>query len=199
MKEIIINQLQEEKHNLEKLLRYAEQDKGSAPEGRLRVARSGAYPEFYHRKSKGDRLGSYIPKDQISIAQALAQKSYAEKIINTAAPKIELIEKLIREYEAAPPELLYANQTDVRKQLIKPYLVDDEEFVRRWLEAPYELNPKYRECRDQITANGELVRSKSEVIIADNLRMLGIPYKYEAPVKIYATTIHSGEESYHDF
>lgn len=188
MEEIIITYLQEEKRRLEKMLLSAEHDKNNAPAGCLRVARSGQYQEFYHRKSKQERGGSYIPKDKIDVAQALAQKTYAEKFIKTVTPKLDLIDAMILEYEVNRSEMVYSKQTEIRQQLVKPYIIDDEEFARRWLEIPYEPNPKHPEKKDQKTANGEWVRSKSEVIIADNLKMLGIPYKYEAPVKIPATS-----------
>lgn len=186
MKDIIINYLQEERHRLEKLLLSAEKDMKDAPKGCLRVARGGKNPEFYHRESKEDRIGTYISRDRQSIAQALAQKTYAEKFIKTITPKLDLIDAMIIEYEANQPEMVYPDQNDIRQRLVKPYIIDDEENARRWREIPYEPNPKHPEKRDQITANNELVRSKSEVIIADNLKMLGIPYKYEAPVLVPA-------------
>ena len=188
MKDIMINYLQEERHRLERLLLSAKQDKEHAPEGCLRVARGGKNPEFYHRETKEDRIGTYISRDRQSIAQALAQKTYAEKFIKTITPKLDLIDAMIIEYEANQPEMVYPSQNDIRQRLVKPYTIDDEEFARRWLEIPYEPNPKFPEKKDQKTANGEWVRSKSEVIIADNLKMLGIPYKYEAPVKIPTTS-----------
>lgn len=188
MEEIIITYLQEEKLRLEKMLLSAEHDKNNAPEGCLRVARSGQHQEFYHRKSKQERGGSYIPKDKIDVAQALAQKTYAEKFIKTVAPKLNLIDSLLNEYENDSYEEVYGRQTEIRQHLIKPYIIEDTEFAKRWLEIPYEPNPKFPEKKDQKTANGEWVRSKSEVIIADNLKMLGIPYKYEAPVKIPGTS-----------
>ena len=40
------------------------------------------------------------------------------------------------------------------------------------------------------TLNGEHVRSKSEVIIADRLYAKGIPYKYECPLQIGNRIIH---------
>ena len=188
MKDIIIDYLQEEKQRLEKLLQSAIQDKDRAPEGCLRVARKGDHPEFYHRASKEDRLGCYIHKDRIDIAQALAQKTYADRFIKSLNPKLDLIDSIIHEYETNQSEEVYTRQSEIRQSLIKPYLIKDTEFAKRWLGIPYEPNPKFPEKKDQKTANGEWVRSKSEVIIADNLKMLGIPYKYEAPVKIPATS-----------
>ena len=40
---------------------------------------------------------------------------------------------------------------------------------------------------EYFTANGERVRSKSEIIIADHLRRYGVVYKYEKPLEL---TVH---------
>ena len=198
---MFIEKLQEERNRLEELLKAPASDIASAPQGSLRISSCGKdskkYPKeiaesaneislarFYHRESKSDRLGTYLPKDQLHIAQALAQKSYAEKFKKAVEPKLELINAVINEYNDNPLEAPYKDQNAVRQQLTKPYIISDEEIVRKWLAIPYEPNPKHPEERDQKTANGELVRSKSEVIIADNLKMLGIPYKYEAPLSL---------------
>ena len=178
---MLIDKLQAEKLRLEELMLSAEKDIHNAPEGSLRITQTGGEYRFRHRETKSDRNGTYLTKDQINIAQALAQKAYAEKFKKAVEPKLELINAVINEYNDNTLEAPYKEQNAVRQQLTKPYIISDEEIVRKWLAIPYEPNPKHPEERDQKTANGELVRSKSEVIIADNLKMLGIPYKYEAP------------------
>jgi hypothetical protein len=41
------------------------------------------------------------------------------------------------------------------------------------------------------TTNGERVRSKSEVLIADTLKRFGIPYRYEYPLRLKSgITVH---------
>ena len=198
---MILEELLRERERLEFLLSSAMQDTTGKPEGSLRISKGRSAHDkdltnvrFYQRKSQSDRVGTYIPKDKLQIAQALAQKTYAEKLTKTITPKLEMVNELITEYTDNLPESVYAAQSEVRQRLIQPYILPDEEYVAKWLDIPYEPNPKYSETRDQITANGELVRSKSEVIIADNLKMLGIPYKYEAPFKL-----KDGETIYPDF
>ena len=50
-------------------------------------------------------------------------------------------------------------------------------------------NP-YPKTEELVTNNGEIVRSKSEKIIADLLFMLGIPYVYECPLDTPGGTIY---------
>ena len=191
---MIVDYLRKEQQRLESLYLSIQKDIDKAPQGSLRITHTGGKPRFRHRENSEDRTGTYISRENVQLAKALAQKAYAEKIKKIIAPKLELIEKLIKDYTQSPPEAAYEEQNAIRQQLISPYILPDEEFVAKWLAIPYEPNPKHPESRDQTTANGEQVRSKSEVIIADNLKLLGIPYKYEAPLRL-----KSGETIYPDF
>ena len=65
--------------------------------------------------------------------------------------------------------------------MVEPVLLSDAEFARRWLAVPYKGKGFEAGAPDLRTMNGERVRSKSEVIIADALERSGIPYKYESP------------------
>ena len=89
---MIISDLLEEQAHLKQLMASAKDDICKAPEGSLRVTHVNGKPRFRHRQSKSDRSGTYIPKDQIHIAQALAQKGYAEKIIKAITPRMELLD-----------------------------------------------------------------------------------------------------------
>ena len=181
---MLIENLIEERERLNTLLKSATHDKNEAPEGSLRYTHGPKKPEFYHRKAKEDRNGTYIPQDQIETVKALAQKGYAEIIEKSILSKQTLIESLLNEYKSNSLESAFTNLNPIRQQLVEPYILTNEEIITRWLAIPYEPNPKHPESKDQTTANGEKVRSKSEVIIADNLKMMGIPYKYEAPLKL---------------
>ncbi|WP_024866575.1 hypothetical protein [Butyrivibrio sp. FCS014] len=181
---MLIEELLRERERLATLLVSAERDIENAPEGSLRISHTTTKPEFYHRKVSEKKLGIYIHKDQIQTAKALAQKNYAEIIEKSIYTKQKLIESVIDEYKSDPLKASYNNLNPVRQQLVKPYILEDADFASRWLSIPYEPNPKYPEDKGQTTSKGEKVRSKSEVIIADNLKMMGIPYKYEAPLKL---------------
>ncbi|WP_024866498.1 hypothetical protein [Butyrivibrio sp. FCS014] len=181
---MILEDLRKEQLRLESLLMSAKKDMEQAPQGSLRITHTDGRVRFRHRENTQDRSGIYIPKDKLSIAKALAQKAYAGKFIKTIAPKLDMISELIKEYEINSSQAVFEAQNEIRQQLTTPYIMSDEEFVQKWLAIPYEPNLKHPENKDQTTANGEKVRSKSEVIIADNLKILGIPYKYEAPLTL---------------
>ena len=56
----------------------------------------------------------------------------------------------------------------------------DEKFAEAWEKEGYNTNPYYPEQRVYSTKKDELVRSKSEVMLADMYYEMGIPYRYEA-------------------
>ena len=57
-------------------------------------------------------------------------------------------------------------------------VVTDDGFAKKWLDAKY-YRAKRSEGHIYETLNKDMVRSKSEVIIADRLYNAGIPYHYE--------------------
>lgn len=177
----MLEKLRDECTFLEHLEKKAQKDIASAPPGKLRIKSCKKTTEYYYRKEKSDKLGTYINAQNKSLAQQLAQKSYAEDVLKILDKRVNDVKSLISKYEKASIENLIYKYDDARKALIKPYVLTDDEYVKAWLEKPYTPNPKHAENLIFETRNGEMVRSKSEVIIADNLKRLGIPYKYEAP------------------
>lgn len=76
-------------------------------------------------------------------------------------------------YEALHPE---------RQKIVMPITLTDEQYIENWLNENYEPKSFYEDLPELYTTNGERVRSKSEIIIADTLLREGIPYKYEQPL-----------------
>ena len=72
--------------------------------------------------------------------------------------------------------------------LIEPVTLSDEQYAEGWkkkvLQSAGEGMPFSEDSQKYYTANGECVRSKSEVIIADALLRNGVPYCYEVPLKL---------------
>ena len=79
-------------------------------------------------------------------------------------------------YEDVYDKLIYG-----RKILVTPHFIPDDVFLEKWLEEPFEKLYFEEDTAEHFTDRGERVRSKSEVIIANALNQVGIPYKYECP------------------
>ena len=59
---------------------------------------------------------------------------------------------------------------------------------------PFQTKKVDSDVPEYVTDNGEHVRSKSEVLIADRLKKLGIPYRYECEL-----VLKDGRKIYPDF
>lgn len=123
----------------------------------------------------------------------LAQKRYLELSIRCAQEENAWIQKFLDHKPKKSVKDIYSNN-EIRRSLITPIELTDSEYVEQWLAKPYvgkdmQLNQVAYE-----TDKGELVRSKSELLIANKLNQLGIPYRYEYPI-----TLKSDVTVYPDF
>ena len=91
-------------------------------------------------------------------------------------------------------ENVFNNMNQYRKNIVIPMVLSDEMFVKQWEAEDYETNPYYPEEKVYFTKKNELVRSKSEVLLADMYYELGIPYRYEAKLQL-----KNGKMKYPDF
>ncbi len=83
-------------------------------------------------------------------------------------------------------EEIYDNLSDERKSLVTPIQISVKEKVKQWQAEAYEKNLMYPENLRYETEQGDMVRSKSEVIIANILyrNRKDILYKYEKPLEV---------------
>ena len=152
------------------------------PEGNLRIASQGTYAQYYHITPKNNEI--FIQSNQSELVHKLAQKSYNQKLEKILKRQIQHISKFIKKYN--PKELVYAYSSlhPERKKLITPYFLSDEEYAEQWSRVPYTGKQFTDDMPEHYASNGLRVRSKSEVIIANVLSKLQIPFRYEAAIKI---------------
>jgi hypothetical protein len=124
----------------------------------------------------------------------LAQKDYNKQFLRLAANELKILEKWNLKYKQKHAEDAYTDLPIEKKSLIEPYILPDDLFAREWQSRKFKPNPYKPEKRIYATRRGELVRSKSEAIIADMLYEMGIPYHYELPVRMW-----DGSLKYPDF
>ena len=179
---------------LERALKMAERELKRAPGGRLRISKSGNRDRFYWVTEKLDMKGQYIPKEENQKVKALAQKDYAERFIKAASAERDYWEKALEKLTAFSTDTAYEKLSDKRKALVSPYIVPDERYAQLWQAADYTPSPYNAENRRHPTRRGEMVRSKSEVMIANVLDDLGIPYRYEQGLRL-----KDGHTYYPDF
>lgn len=173
----------------DELLAVIEQMKKSisrAPVGRIKMIRHGGNIHCYHVTDVNSPAGRYIPISESRLIQSLAQKNVDEKALRELEQQLLLIDRFVAKYNPCALRVLYKNLSANRKSLITPVQLSDEEYAARWLLEEYQGKGFDADAPELLTAKGERVRSKSEMIIADTLAHYGVPYKYERPLLLKA-------------
>lgn len=166
-------------------------EKNKAPAGLLRIIKNKGSLQYYHVTNyKLDKNGKYIAKKEKSLVCSLAQKEYNKKILRLLNNQIQKLEKCITALESNQISKLYDRLSAPYKELVLPVTLPASEYSRRWKSVTYRPKPFIQDTPEYYTASGSRVRSKSEIIIADSLDRLSIPYRYEFPVKLQNYTVH---------
>ena len=175
--------LEERSRYLEQMAKMARKELARAPAGTLRITSGGNRPRYYYREKPADRTGRYMREEEMKLAAALAQKDYAGRVLQAAEAELGAIRRYRRAFPSVAADDVFASLPRARQELVIPYAEPDDVFVNRWMSVVYDGKTGYGEGQAQFrTERGEMVRSKSELIIADTLLRQGVPYRYEYPV-----------------
>ena len=153
-----------------------------APEGTLRAIRYGNSFQYYNRTEAKDTHGIYIPKKELKLAGALAQKAYDKKFVAQAAKELEILDEYLSKTESKAIEKIYDSMHPGKKLLISPVYEDEKAFVNNWESIEYPPGYFMEGVTEHYSDKGERVRSKTEENIANMLKMYGVPYRYEFPI-----------------
>lgn len=164
----------------------------NAPDGTLRIANRGNAHQYYHRLHSSDRTGTYIKKkSNLNLAMNLAQKDYDLRVKHEIQHELHAIETFLKNYSPEQIEQLYNSLNETRQELITPVYTPDEDILNIWNNVQYNSLDIPNDTPDFYSDNGEQVRSKSELIIANKLKQHNIPYKYEYPLVLSTgITVH---------
>lgn len=180
----VIDQIKTRISELQSLLAEKKVALKSAPEGALRIAQSGNRIQYYHKTSEENPQGKYLPRNQDSLAAALAQKDYDQRIVKELEDEISALEKVVKNYNPEKLVEIYEDMHTNRQHLINPSAVSDDAFEKAWVSYTYEGLSIDETSNIFTTQKGEKVRSQAHQLIADTLNQLEIPYRYEYPLLI---------------
>ena len=176
---MIIDELRARGRYLKNLKPKLEDYLSRAPDGRLRIVKTGVKKRYYLIENPEDRNGRYLSAAEYEIARRIAQKRYVQNVLKNVLEDLRAIEGALSALKNSP-EQVYDDLSDDYRELVIPIEPTDEQFINDWYaKHKGHRNPLPIEG-DLITDRGERVRSKSELIIANLLNAAGIPYVYEA-------------------
>ena len=158
------------------------------PLGRFYCTKNGKYTKWYlYEQGKV----SFLPKSMKKKAQDVLQREFYENRIDVLLLQKKLIEKYLVQSEKILHKIsrFYRDDMDYRA-LLKEAFVPNQKELDDWMNAPFDGNPYKEEQKIYKTTDGNLVRSKSEVMICAALSENGIPYRYECPLNLGEGTIY---------
>lgn len=165
--------------DLNEAIKRTEKQLKNAPEGHIVLRSRNNVPLFYRRIGTEEEYLGAEKEDKI---KALAQKKYDIEILRTFKSEKIALERLKKNLEGTTKlkseQQVWEQFPEALKKYVTQDRIIDEGYIQRWKNQTWKIKHDTSEYKF-ISLKGERVRSKSEVIIADRLYHLGIPYHYE--------------------
>ena len=152
------------------------------PDGKIICVHNGnrvkRFPSAGHTQT-------YIPKKHREYAQQLAYKRFLLEKQTECKKELYALELYQRPAVGENKKSdRFLSEDPAYQELLCPFyqMVTQEELI--WSDTSYPKNPNYPEQLKYKSCKNEYVRSKSEALIAMNLYMKKIAYRYECELKI---------------
>lgn len=159
------------------------------PEGSLLCHKSPYGIKWFQKLSdtnsgrNGNRI--YISKKNREFAEKLALKKYYEYKLNETEQELKALNAYLKYHRDGPEESSTKIINSVGfQELLQPILSTFPEKAKQWMDEKYEQNPFHSEQRNVKTIAGIKVRSKSEAFIVLKFVEYGIPFRYEAALRL---------------
>ena len=167
---------------LENRIKEARKILEGLPEGSLSICTRQGHPHYYVcglKDSDGRPCKKYIPKKNEAFAADLAQKAYLKEQLRCDLLQFKAIDRFINDYEECSKVEVKLKNSDHFFRLLRKRISTCYEDCQQRLNAMFHSSTKRPEGKRFQTLSGIMVRSKSEVEIANLLYTLEIPFVYE--------------------
>lgn len=162
----------------------------SFPPGIIRIALNGrkhTKEQYFLWGPASAETGKYryIPKKELNTKaiRAMIQREYCAKVLKAAKKEYKFLKQGKRIFTDEDPLIsVYESMGPLKRKWINPVITTDAEYVKEWKSVPVPPASYKPEGKIYATKQGEYVRSKSELLIADALYENSIPYRYEFPL-----------------
>ena len=181
-------QMQKEAQRLDKEICAIETQLKQFPPGKLVCTRSDKYYKWY--QSDGKHY-SYIPKSKRHLAEQLAAKKYLSCHLEDLRQEKTAVDFYLRHCNSGNSKAQQLwNETPEYQNLLSAVMKPISAELADWMMQPYEKNPHFPERLIYKGCTGNMLRSKSEVLIEMLLVQHQIPYRYECALQLGDHTIY---------
>lgn len=175
-----------ESQRLKKQIKILESQIKELPEGKLICAHNENRWKWYC--SDGHK-SVYIPKKEQLFAEKLAAKKYLSLLCEDLRQEKNAIDYYLRHHKNSKAEEFLINESEYKNLLSANFKSQSQELID-WINSPYESCNKYPEKRIYKTASGNMVRSKSEVLIDMALYTNNIAFRYECELSLGELSVY---------
>lgn len=184
----VIKQLAQQKfEEVNRILEQIDKELEHMPEGHLKIQKRLENVYYYQMiQENGKTKKYYIEKRNAELIKKLACKHYYMKVQTKLKKEWEALKKFLNNYDEKIADDIFDQMPVEKKKLIQPLRMTAGEVLRKWENERYEANQNYPENLIYKTDQGEMVRSKSELILANMLyqNRKYLLYKYERPLEL---------------
>lgn len=164
-----------ESQRLDKQIKSLQAQLKTFPEGDFYCTRNRNHFKWY--RSIGGK-SQYIKKSNHSLAEKLAIRKYLSLQLEDALHEKNAIDFYLRYHVLAKAEQLLTQNSEYQS-LLSPYFKPLSKELEEWSKSTFIQCPNYTEKKIHLTPSGNMVRSKSEVLIDMALYTHKIPFRYE--------------------
>ena len=167
----------------EKALKHVEARLRNAPKGALYIRNEKGKLRYYNRDQETGTV-TYLDEKHKAEILSLEEKNYYRKLKISLTEETGNLKRIRRILENTPDwKKVYYDIPEEKRHMIAPLDISGQKLSRKeidaWNCAISTYKKKNRNPTAYVTLNGENVKSKSELIIADRLKAAGVPYHYE--------------------
>ena len=150
------------------------------PEGRIEIEiEKGKCRHYLVNEGRRHYLGV---KDS-ALAKGLMEKRYYQKLLQRTNEELKAVEDFLKRFDPRAKVRVFEDLHEERKRVVEPLILPDDLFIEQWRKQ-YESLPRnpVQRTQEYLTSQGDMVRSKSEKILAETFHQFQIPFVYEAPL-----------------
>lgn len=134
--------------------------------------------KFYYSILDKSISNNYISTDDIDLIKEIGKNNYEIKLHKILLKRIEIVNKFIKKLKRLDLSEVYNNLHPGRKAIVNPIEASYEVMLDKWINQKY-IFLDFPIKPDLESKNGEFMRSKSELILADLFHDYNLKYKYE--------------------
>lgn len=174
MSKILAEIVERKRSELQQEITENIQELRTLPEGKLLIAKDREWEKWYV-SINGERR--YIPKEERQLAEKLARRRFLEARIEDLKKEVTACKSYLAKQNYHSKTESYLSEENRYHTFIFPDHPGDE--IKEWFKSEYVKSERDLEKLLFKSPSGNIVRSKSEMIIDEMLNRYGIPYHYE--------------------